>query len=330
MKRCSYKFSIIVPSFNQAKFLGSAIDSVLDQNYPELEIIVVDGGSTDGSLEILHSYGDRIKFISEEDEGQADAIKKGFSLASGEWLGWLNSDDVLMDSALHNVDEAICQNPQVSIIVGNGTYINENGDFIGDYPTITLEGESNTLAQLFKKGYLAQPSVFFKKDAYISVGGIDRGLEYAIDYDLWVRFAKADFAFAGLDKILSGNRWHPNTKTSQNLLSLLSEVVDIQIREFGKVSSYFVQAISDNLYTKFHSDVRGDRNHLFFRSIYFKSIWFLLNYSSPGYCISGLLLKNISKSGPIVGDVLSFRELVRAVGKFVGNSISRTVMRLWN
>lgn len=310
-----------MPSFNQASFLRDSIDSLLRQDYPKMEIIIVDGGSSDGSIDILKSYGESIVWSSDEDKGQADAINKGFALATGDWLGWLNSDDMLLGSALHIVNETIDKNPQASIIVGKGIYVDENGDFLRDYPAIEFGEKSNNLDQLFEKGFLPQPSVYFHRDAYISVGGIDIELDYAIDYDLWVRFAKEEFTFAGTDTNLSGNRWHQQTKTSTNLLDLLSEVVKIQLREFGRVSPYFVQAISDNLYSTLHSSIRGDRAHLLYRNLYFKSVWFWLNYSKPFYCINGLIFSNISKTDPVVGDELSFSEMVNYSVKYLKSII---------
>lgn len=312
-----HAFSIVVPSFNQASYLNDALKSLFSQKYPHLEIIVIDGGSTDGSVNILKTYEQRIFWRSEPDNGQSDALRKGFSLATGDWLGWLNSDDVLYNDALLTVNECINDSSGASVIVGGGNYIDEFGEYIGEYPKIDLSDPDDVLFQLFSKGYLPQPSTFFRRMAYLDVGGVNKDLDYAMDYDLWVRFANHGHRFVDLDHYISGNRWHKAAKTTSNLLELLSEVVNIQLREFGKVSPYFVQAISDNLYSRLHSPCRGDDFHLLFRNIYFKSVWLWLNYSSPLYCINGLLRKNIAKSGPVIGDEISNWQISRLLFKRV-------------
>lgn len=317
------KFSIVVPSYQQAEFLSLTIASLLAQSYPNFEIIVVDGGSTDGSVGILEQFGDQIVWVSEKDDGQSDAIAKGFSIASGEWLSWLNSDDVLLEGALESISGVISQNQDAEVIVGRANYIDENGNYLRDYPTIDLGEGKDTLDQLFNKGYMAQPSTYFSRDAYLSIGGIDKTFSFAMDYDLWVRFAKAGKEFIGIDKELSSNRWHDSAKTSSNLLFLLAEVVKIQIREFGVVSPYFVQAISDNLYSILHSSVRGDKAHLIVRNFYYKSVWLWLNYAGPRYCIKGLIFSNISKTDPIVGDELSFGEILKYSIEYIKKEMLR-------
>src|SRR5512138_1788368 len=127
--------SIITPSFNQAAFLETTIRSVLDQDYPSLEYFIVDGGSKDGSLEIIQRYAHRLAgWVSEPDRGQTDAINKGFGMAHGEILAWLNSDDVYQPGAVAEAATFLQQNPEVGLVYGDATYIDENGRTIGHFP----------------------------------------------------------------------------------------------------------------------------------------------------------------------------------------------------
>jgi glycosyltransferase involved in cell wall biosynthesis len=304
-------FSIVVPSLNQGRFLAETLDSLLGQGYPDLEVIVVDGGSTDQTLEVLRARGAALRWTSENDDGQAAALRKGFARSTREWLAWLNSDDVQTSGALWAAAKAIRDHPDADVIVGRGSYVDEAGRPLRPYPTIALGPGVDVSRELFEKGYMAQPSVFFRRTAYEDAGGIDAGLRFVMDYDLWVRLAARGARFVALDQDLSGNRWHAQAKTASELLPLLAEAVKVQRRAYGRVSAYFVQAISDHLYHELHSRHRGDRYHLLYRVLYFKAVWVWLNLHRPLYCLGGLLTKSIAKSGPIVGDGLTIGDLSR-------------------
>lgn len=304
-------FSVVMPSFNHARFIAEALNSLLDQHYENLEIIVVDGDSTDGTVDILQSYGDRIRWISEKDNGQSDALVKGFAMATQEWLTWLNSDDIQTNNALHHVQEAIQSNPGAQVVVGQGHYIDEAGNYLRPYPTIAVGPGVDVSKELFEKGYVAQPSVFFHRAAYQTVGGVNPTVQSAMDYDLWVRLAGKGCHFVAVTEDISGNRWHETTKTASQLLPLLAEVVEVQMREYQCVSAYFVQAISDYLYSVLHLRHRDGIYNVLYRIIYFKSVWIWLNCHRPLYCLWGLITQNIAKSGPIVGDKLTLFEMVR-------------------
>ncbi len=310
LEKESVGFSVVVPSFNQARFIIETLDSLLNQYYENLEIIVVDGGSTDGTVDILQGYGERLRWLSEKDNGQSDALVKGFALATKEWLTWLNSDDIQTNNALHHVQEAIKHNPDARVVIGQGHYIDETGNYLRPYPTIDIGPGVDVSQELFEKGYLAQPSVFFHRTAYQVVDGINPRLQFAMDYDLWVRLARSGCRFVAIAEDISGNRWYETTKTTSQYLPLLAEVIAVQLREYGHVSAYFVQAISDHLYSILHSRQRGDKYHLLYRIIYFKAVWTWLNCHRPLYCLSGLITQNVAKSGPIVGDKVTLSELI--------------------
>src|SRR5258706_15711376 len=120
-------FTVVVPSFNQGRFIDETLRSLLDQGYPSLEILVVDGGSTDDTVERLKQYGNRISWISEKDDGQSDAIAKGFARAKHEWITWLNSDDVQCNQALWVVNDSIAGIKEVDVVIGQGHYMDADG-----------------------------------------------------------------------------------------------------------------------------------------------------------------------------------------------------------
>ena len=210
------KISIITPSYNQAEFLEGTILSVLNQNYPNLEYIIIDGGSTDGSIEIIKKYEKYITYwVSESDKGQSDAINRGFKMARGEILAWLNSDDTYLPGALGKAVEFFSTHSYIGMVYGKTYFINERGDVIGNYPT-----ESFNYNELARSNFFAQPAVFFRREVYFAVGGLDLNLHYTMDYDLWVRIAKKH-RVEYLPVFLSTYRLHMESKTvSDDIRSL--------------------------------------------------------------------------------------------------------------
>jgi glycosyltransferase involved in cell wall biosynthesis len=305
--------SVVIPSFNQGRFIEDAIRSLLDQLYPNLEVFVVDGGSTDDTIERLKRYGDRVQWVSEPDEGQSDAIAKGFSRVTNPWMTWLNSDDVQCNNALWAVAEAVEKDPAAEVIAGRGPYMDEDGNSPRPYPTISVGLGIDVRKEMFEKGYVAQPSVFFRRTAYDAVGGIDRKLQFCMDYDLWARFALHGCRFVGIDRDMSGNRWYETTKSVGRFLDLASEVTATQVNLFGRVSPYFVQTVSDNLYHRFHSVQFGEANQMLYRLLYFKTVWVWFNARQPLYCLKGLLFETIAKSSPVVNDKLTWAECWRGI-----------------
>jgi len=178
--------SIITPSFNQVRYLESTIRSVLDQDYPNFEYILVDGGSTDGSLEIIERYSDRLAWwVSEKDRGQTDAINKGFAHAKGEILAWLNSDDTYQPHAIAEAIELLRDRPEVGLVYGDANFIDENGRVIGRFPA------AQTDYRRLRQGYvhIPQQASFWRANLWRKVGPLDPSFYFAMDYDLWVRLA---------------------------------------------------------------------------------------------------------------------------------------------
>jgi glycosyltransferase involved in cell wall biosynthesis len=179
--------SIVTPSFNQARFLETTIRSVLDQDYPNLEYIIVDGGSTDGSREIIERYNDRLAWwVSERDQGQTDAINKGFARARGEFLAWLNSDDTYLPQAISEAVAFLQAHPAVGMVYGEANLIDETGQVIGKFPA------RQTDYRRLKRGFvhIPQQASFFRSSLWRQVGPLDPTFYFAMDYDLWVRIAR--------------------------------------------------------------------------------------------------------------------------------------------
>lgn len=178
--------SIVTPSFNQAHFLEATIQSVLSQNYPRLEYIIVDGGSTDGSPDIIRKYAGKLAWwTSEKDKGQTDALNKGFAHAQGNILAWLNSDDTYQPGAVASAVDFLLDNPLIGLVYGDANYINEAGQVIGRFPA------AQTDLPRLHQGYvhIPQQAAFFRGDLWRTVGPLDPSYYFAMDYDLWVRIA---------------------------------------------------------------------------------------------------------------------------------------------
>ena len=178
--------SIIVPSFNQAQFLKQTLESILVQDYPNLEIWVVDGGSTDGSVEIIRSFADRLAgWVSEPDRGQADGINKGFRKARGEIVAWLNSDDLYQPGAISKAVTVLIQHPQVAMVFGDVISIDGNGKVIN----LMRYGDWG-LTDLMRFEIIGQPAVFMRRSALEQAGFLDLDYHYLLDHNLWLRVAQ--------------------------------------------------------------------------------------------------------------------------------------------
>ena len=218
--------SIITPSYNQGGFIEETIKSVLSQDYPEIEYIVIDGGSTDNTVEILKKYEGRLKWVSEKDRGQSDAINKGFGMARGEILAWLNSDDIYLSGAVSKAVEFLRNHPDVKVIYGNARFCDESGKIIGEYcPPDIFDYKS-----LAFYNSICQPSTFFRRDAFFDVGGIDLSLHHLMDHDLWMKMAKR-FKVAYIPEFLSIYRLHDESKSVSDLHGLKRNEESLYIRK---------------------------------------------------------------------------------------------------
>jgi glycosyltransferase involved in cell wall biosynthesis len=199
--------SIVTPSYNQAGFLEQTILSVLGQDYPRLEYLLVDGASTDGSLEIIHKYADRLDWwVSEPDQGQSEAINKGLQRAKGEFVAWLNSDDIYLPGAISKMAAAFAKNPSAGLVFGDVLAIDADG-----HTTNRLRYGDWSLVDLMRFRVIGQPSIFMRRSVLEQTGVLDPSYHYLLDHQLWLRMAqKAGICY--LPEILSGARFHPAAK----------------------------------------------------------------------------------------------------------------------
>jgi glycosyltransferase involved in cell wall biosynthesis len=209
------KISVVTPSFNQARYLERTLASVHAQTGPfELEHLVIDGGSSDGSVALLERWKDRLSYVSERDRGQSHALNKGMARATGDVVTWLNSDDRLLPGALAAVARFFAERPAVRWAYGRCSIIDERDAEIRPFITRykNLLGRRYSYHLLLLENYISQPATFFRKSLYDEVGGVDEALTFDMDYDLWLRFGR--IADAGIiDAELASFRFHDASKT---------------------------------------------------------------------------------------------------------------------
>ncbi|MBI3912591.1 MAG: glycosyltransferase [Chloroflexi bacterium] len=202
------RISVITPSLNQAAFIEATIRSVLDQDYAALDYIVIDGGSTDGTLAKLRGFGNRLRWVSEPDHGQSDAINKGMLMASGDVMAYLNADDLYLPGTLERVANYLATHPEAEWVYGHCQVIDETGAFMGK-----LNAPPFNLRRMIQRAeFLPQPAVFWRRSAATVVGEFDARLHYAMDYDYFIRLAKQSPGHR-LDADLACFRFQPTSKT---------------------------------------------------------------------------------------------------------------------
>lgn len=205
-----------MPSYNQARFVEAAIQSVLSQECDDLEVLFIDGGSTDGTMEIVEKYRDRLAVcVSEPDQGQSDALHKGFCRATGDVLTWLNTDDLMLPAALKRAKRQFAKHPKVSWLLGNVVWIDDQ-----DRVLKCWRGEGFTPGWMKLGNFAAGgPTAFFTKELYDRVGGINLNLHYQMDTELWWRFAMAGEKYCRLHGYTWALRLHENAKVSGHMFA---------------------------------------------------------------------------------------------------------------
>lgn len=221
--------TIVTPSFNQVRFVEATLRSVLLQDYPKLQYVVLDGGSTDGSVDVIRRYEPFLDhFASRRDRGQSDALNQGFALAEGEVLGWLNSDDRLMPGALWAVAAAVQRQPGAAAWVGAVRSVDDAGRLI--YVQRPRGLGLPALADWGHAGHFAQPGCFFSAPKARAAGPLDEGLHYSFDVDFWLRLARQGELVAAPDQIWAEETLHPAAKTQAQRGKSLAELHLVQIR----------------------------------------------------------------------------------------------------
>ena len=199
--------SIITPSFNQASYLKQTILSVLDQDYPRIEYLVIDGASTDDSVEIIKKYADQLTYwVSEKDNGQADAINKGFARATGELIAWLNSDDYYLAGAVSSAVKIFEENPDAVLVYGDMLAVDEHGKTFN-----TLKYKQLTLKDLLCFQIIGQPAVFMRRSALEKTFGLDPALHFLLDHFLWIQIAQHG-KILHVDQTWAAARYHAEAK----------------------------------------------------------------------------------------------------------------------
>ena len=227
--------SVVTPSYNQAQFIESTIRSVLEQSYPLVEYIIIDGGSTDGSLEIIKNYQHRLtSWCSEPDQGQADAIRKGFERATGDILCWLNSDDLFLPGALAAAAEYFQTHTEVEALSCGSITIDSDGQIVSVGRCAYSLGVRATFHRFlcYGQGGVAQCATFWRRSAYDAVGGIDSRYHFIMDLDLFTRLAMRR-RFGNLRKLVACYRIHPAAKGST-----MQTVHDAELVQFRQSYGY--------------------------------------------------------------------------------------------
>lgn len=213
------RITVVTPSYNQGKYIEETIESILNQNYPNLEYIIMDGGSTDDSMAIIKKYESHLFYwCSEEDRGQSDAIMKASKKATGELFAWVNSDDVLFPGCLNRIAQRYQQRKKPDIITGNVIYIDSEGK-IKRFVRLPPQGRF-----FFYRGvwHVSAPVVFFRSDLFRKVGGLNLKYHLCMDLDLWTRMMNANARVAHVTDYMGAYRWHKESKSVQHLSKRIS------------------------------------------------------------------------------------------------------------
>ena len=246
----------MTPVLDGAPFIARAVESVLAQDYPSLEYIVVDGGSRDGTLELLRAYGDRVRTIVLEGTSQAQALNAGFAVAGGEILAFLNADDAYLPGAVATAVAEMRAHPEAPFVYGEADHVDGAGNVIGAYPVEAYAPEA-----LARRCIVCQPAAFFRAAAFAAAGGFDTTLNYALDYDLWIRLARAGTP-RKFDARIALSCMHPANKTLGGRRAAYEETMRVMRRHYAYVPYGWVVAYSTHVFDRrdhFFQESRANR-----------------------------------------------------------------------
>ena len=222
---------IVTSSYNQGRYLRACIDSVLSQDYPNIEYFVMDGGSTDDSVRILESYHDRFYWQSASDDGQTTAVNAGLKRSNAEIVTYLNSDDRLLPGAVRQVVEAFASNPKIDVIYGQGLVIDEGGNYLHDYDTHPFD-----FLHFQDVCFICQPAAFWRRALHERHGYFDPRFDNTLDYEFWLRLATRSVKFLYLPEPLAESRSHPEAKSRMRRPRIFKEIRDLQMLHLGYCS----------------------------------------------------------------------------------------------
>jgi glycosyltransferase involved in cell wall biosynthesis len=224
------KVNVVTPSYNQGSFIRRTIESVAGQSGAEIEHVVLDGGSNDETVSVLESFGDQIRWVSEKDGGQADAVNRGIAATDGEIIGWLNSDDVYYPGAIASVVDVFQRHPDVDVVYGMADHIDREDVAFEAYPS-----EPWNFDRLLQTCFICQPALFFRRSVVQKHGALDANLNYCMDYEYWLRLGKAGTRFAYIETKLAGSRLYAENKTLGSRVKVHAEINDMMKALFGRV-----------------------------------------------------------------------------------------------
>ena len=233
--------SIVTPCYNSARFLEETINSVLRQDYPHIEYIIMDGGSTDETRLILQKYEGRIRFYSEPDSGAAEAINRGFQQSNGSIFAYLNADDTYVEGAVSTATCSLLSQRSAAMVYGDALWVDEQGRSLGRYPTRSFD-----LSLLERECFICQPATFIRREAFRSAGMMNPKLHFGFDYDLWIRLSRS-FEIRKIDSILATSRMHRGNKTLSRRRAGLAETLQILKSHYGYVPFGPVHAYASHL-----------------------------------------------------------------------------------
>lgn len=229
--------TVVTPCLNAATFIDETIASILRQTYASVEHIVIDGGSTDDTIERARTYGARVEVVELPGSSQASAINHGLQRARGEFFTFLNADDVLEDDAIERMVAALRANPSAPYVYGDGTFIDEQGAAIGTYPTQAFSAQA-----LMQTCFICQPATLLRTNALRAAGGVDERYHAAFDYDLWIRLCKAQPPPVRIEHVVARARMHRDAKTFRSRPANLHEILLLVRRHYGYVPFTWIHA----------------------------------------------------------------------------------------
>jgi len=246
--------TIVMPSLNHSIFIEQAIQSVITQDYPQIELIVMDGGSIDGTIEILKKYSNLISWYSKPDQGLYDAVNKGWELAKGDYIGYLNCDDCLCPVAVNTLVENLIEDPSIPFVYGDYYRINQQGNILETY-----HSKEPDLNNLLRNGnYIFTGSMLFRRSILDEIGWLDLQYKYAADYDFCIRIAQK-YSMVHVPLPLAMFRMHNDSKSQNSKWKMWQETIDISYR------------YSDMHYFSLHSRYWLDRLfHLMPETVFFQ------------------------------------------------------------
>lgn len=279
------KVSFVIPSFNQSKFIERTLNSIFFQTYfipEEFEVLVIDGGSTDNTVEILKKYPHKINWVSEKDNGQSDAINKGIKKAKGDIIGWINSDDTYTAGSIKSIINFFHKNPKINILYGMANHVDENDRFIDQYPT-----EIFCRDNLLKRCFICQPALFFRRKICNKYGLLDEKLNYCMDYEFWLRLSLSNEKFHYVKEVLANSRMYSDNKTLYYRKDVHLEINKMFIEKIKHVPDRWIFNYAHVILDK----SKIARNTLMFKIlVFFLSLYYALIFNKK---ISKAFLKSL-------------------------------------